>query len=254
MRGSLHQKALVVLAVGALMLAACKKEQSTSEEGATKSETGTASTESGATQAGRRIAKRYQVESGMVEYALSGTRSGKETLYWTDWGQRESRCTEATIAIMGTTHTSHDCVITLPDVVYTIDMTAKKAMKMNNPAKAFAEGLSDKDLEEFGKRMSENMGMKLVGTDTVAGYSCDLWRTETLETEACTHKGIALRTMTKMMGMTTTVTATKVDLGAHVDESRFALPEGVTVAEAPEIPQEALDAMKKNMNLPEKSE
>ncbi len=253
MPGTMRITGLAILAAGLLLLVACEKEPS-SNEGATEAESGTASSEAGAKQAGRRVAKQFQVESGMVEYALSGTRSGTEVLYWDDWGERQSRCTKASISIMGMTQTTDDCVISLPDIVYTIDMKTKTAMKANNPAKAFAEGLSDKELEEFGRRMSENMGMKLVGTDTVAGYSCDLWRTDTLQTEACTHKGIALRTMTNMMGMTTTVTATKVDLDADVDESRFELPADVTVKEAADLPPGVLDAMRKNLNLPEKSE
>jgi hypothetical protein len=243
-----------IFAAGALLLAACEKDESSSTEGATEAEEGTEASQSGVMQGGRRVAKYFEYESGMVEYALSGTRSGTEVLYWDDWGERQSRCTKANITVMGMTQTTDDCVISLPDVVYTIDMKTKTAMRAANPAKTFAEGLSDEELKEFGRRMSESMGMKKVGTDTVAGYSCDLWRTDTLQSETCSHKGIPLRTKTNMMGMAMAVTATKVDFDTDVDDSRFEVPSDVTVSEAPAIPQEALDAMRKGMTAPEGEE
>lgn len=252
MLGTMRQSGLVILVVSAIALAACKKESS--EEGASEGESGTQSAEADSKQAGRRIAKQFQVKSGVVEYALSGMRSGTEVLYWDDWGERQSRCTKASISMMGMTQTSDDCVISLPDVVYTIDMKTKTAMKSNNPGKAFADGLSDEELEEFGRRMNESMGMKKVGTDTVAGHSCDLWRADQMQTETCTHKGIPLRTMTKTMGTAMTITATKVDLDADVDDSRFTLPADVTVQEAADLPPGLLDAMKGSMGQPQNGE
>lgn len=230
---------LGILAAGALVLAACE-EKSASTEGSSES----ASSEARKATAGPAIVKYFQAKSGMVEYQLTGARTGTETLYWDDWGQRQARLTKASVTTMGFTQTTDDWVITLPDVVYTIDMKTKTAMRADNPTTALAEGLGVEDLEEFGRRVSESMGMKRVGTDTVAGYACEVWRTEQLQSETCTHKGVPLRSQTDMMGLSTGFTATKVDLDARVDESRFKVPADVTVSDAASIPPGLLDAMK----------
>lgn len=249
MPGTMRLTRLLVLTAATLALAACGQEESSSKGAGAESGASPAQTEA-AKSASRRIVKHYQVKSGMVEYALTGTRSGTETLYWDDWGEREARYTKASISMMGMTQTTDDWVITLPDVVYSIDMKTKTGVKSGNPAKAFAAGLSDKELEDFGRRMAESMGAKMVGTDRVAGLSCELWRTEQMQSESCDHKGVPLRMVSNTMGMNMTVTATKVDLGADVDESHFTVPADVTVSEAPALPPGFMGAGKGGMMAP----
>lgn len=234
-----------MLAAGALALAACGEEPASTEGSGEAAPVAAEKASSGPV-----IAKYFQAKSGIVEYRLTGARTGTETLYWDDWGQRQARMTKASITMMGVTQTTDDWVITLPDVVYTIDMKTKTAMRAENPAAALAEGLSAEDLEEFGRYVSEATGMKRVGTDTVAGLTCELWRAEELQSETCSYRGVPLRSSANMMGLSTAMTATRVELNARVDESRFKVPAGVTVSEAALLPPGLLDAMKGGMALP----
>jgi hypothetical protein len=248
--GGIRLAGICIAVAGALALGACEEKPSSTSE--TSGEA--ASPEAAKAPAGRRLAKYFEYESGMVEYALSGVRSGTEVLYWDDWGGRQARYTKASLTMMSITQTTDDWVITLPDVVYAIDMKTKTATRSVNPAKAFAEGLSEDELEEIGRRMTEAMGAKKVGTDTVAGLSCEIWRTEALSTETCTHKNVPLRSKSGMGGMQFAIVATKIELDASVDQSHFQVPADVTVREAPEIPAGMLDAMKKGMTAPEDGE
>jgi hypothetical protein len=54
-----------------------------------------------------------------------------------------------------------------------------------------------------------------------------------LNTTTCVWNGLTLKTETNMMGMSMTKVATKIEENVAVDEALFAVPEGITVRDAP---------------------
>ncbi|MFO1187350.1 MAG: proline-rich domain-containing protein [Alphaproteobacteria bacterium] len=163
----------------------------------------------------------FGMQSGKVEYQVTGAETGTETLAWDSWGTRMAITTKAT---MGTTAMDKTTLVTM-DKVVSLDNTAKTGTAMANPMKDImaAGGTSD---EMTGKMMGQ-MGATKQGTDTVLGKTCDKYVTATSST--CVWQGIALKTETTVNGATTTKVATKIEENAAVDPTSFDIPAGMTV-------------------------
>lgn len=170
--------------------------------------------------------KRYGIESGMVEYEYSGSQKGKETLYFTDWGWKEARYNETEMSVMGISNKLSTVAMIDGEWIYNYDRIAKKGTKMRN---SLLDGLTEeqkKDLAQVGMEMMKKMGAKKVGTEDVAGKTCDVWEAATLGTKIWIWQNIVMKTTVKMAGIEYTSIAVKLEENADV-ESKILFPDGV---------------------------
>lgn len=185
----------------------------------------------------------FGMQSGKVEYQVTGAETGTETLAWDSWGTRMAITTKAT---MGTTAMDNTTLVTM-DKVVTLNNTAKTGTAMANPMKdIMAAGGSTDELT--GKMMGQ-MGATKQGTDTVLGKTCDMYVTATSKT--CVWQGIALKTETTVNGATTTKVATKIEENAAVDPASFDIPAGMTVQDMTNAMAPAADSAQPAPKAPE---
>jgi len=176
--------------------------------------------------------KRYQIESGIIEYSLSGNRKGTEIVYFDDWGRREAKYSKTELSMMGITQKSNTLTLLDGVWIYNINLDGKTGTKMSNSMlKDLSESSSDKDLTEVGEEMMVRMGGKKIGTEEIQGKMCDVWEIKNMNTKTWVWKGVTLKTVTKMAGIETLSTAVRFEANAKVPEEKFAIPADVTITE-----------------------
>jgi len=165
------------------------------------------------TAAGAADPRFYPIESFTIVSALEGMNRGTRTMHVTDWGRKHVTIEETTLSIMGVTQTAKRRVIVDGRDVTTIDEQAKTVSRTVNPLyDGLARGVEGKDPQELGRSFMTALGHE--PTDRrgeFAGEDCGFWTNPQLGQELCvTDDGIVVRTVTKMMGMNLSETATAV--------------------------------------------
>ncbi len=180
--------------------------------------------------------RRYQVESCIVEYALSGFQKGTETLYLDDWGRKEAKYTNTELSMMGVTQKTNKVTIMDNDWIYNVDLNTNTGTRVpNNALKGIAENSEGKDMTEVGEEMMVNMGGVKVGTEDVAGKTCDVWEIKQMNTKTWIWKGVTLKSVVSMPGMETTSTATSVEENADVPKEKLGVPAKATITEGADV-------------------
>lgn len=176
--------------------------------------------------------KRYGIESGMIEYTMSGTQTGTETIYFDRWGLREAKYTQSDKNMMGMNEKTETLIFFDGAWMYTIDLIRKTGTKMENP---LLNDLSDespnKDLAKLGEEMLSGMGGIQVGSENILGKTCEVWEAEEISFKSWVWKGIALKTQVNMMGMGSNVIATRIEEGVKIPEEKFTIPRDVEISE-----------------------
>ena len=182
------------------------------------------------------LPKRYLVESGVVEYEMSGMQKGTETIYFDHWGWREAKYTNSEISVAGISRKENKFTIMDGEWIYNIDLERHTGTKTKNPMlQQFIEAAKGKSLTEVGEEMMRRMGGEKTGSDTVAGQPCDIWVVKQMGSRSCVWNGVALRTEVIMGGMQITSSATRFQANAAVPAEKFAIPGDVKIAEGPDV-------------------
>jgi len=191
--------------------------------------------------------KRYQIKSGVVEYTLSGTRKGTETIYFENWGMREAKYTKAELSVAGFTQKQNTLTLMDGGYTYNIDLDTRTGTKMETPLlKEIAA--NQKDLTEAGEKMMKSMGGVKIGTEVVLGKTCDVWEIKNMKSKTWVWKGVPLKTQVSMPSMEMTIMATKLDEGAAIAADKFTIPSDVKINDAGNMQKmlEGLKTRKKN--------
>lgn len=191
--------------------------------------------------------KRYQIKSGVVEYTLSGTRKGTETIYFDNWGMREAKYTQAEMSMMGFTQKQNTLTLLDGETTYNIDLDTKTGTKMETPIlKELAA--NNKDLTDAGEKMMKSMGGVKIGTEVVLGKTCDVWEIKNMQSKTWVWKNVPLKTQVNMANMQMTMIAIKFEDGAAIPADKLKIPSDVTITEGVDMKKmlEGLKAKKKN--------
>lgn len=220
----MNRLSLCVLLLLLFIASACSKSNGTSSE-STKSE--------GMKEAGF---KRYQIESGIVEYSMSGAQKGTETVYFDKWGMREAKYTKSELAVAGITRKSNTLSLIDGDWIYVIDLDKRTGTKTQNPLlKQIADRGGTKDLAEFGEKMMRDMGGEKTGSEEIAGKMCDIWEVKKLGSKSWVWNSVTLKVQVNMGGMEMNSTAAKFEEGASIPADRFAIPSDVKITEGADL-------------------
>ncbi len=181
--------------------------------------------------------KRYEIKNAMVEYKISGAgQTGKETLYISDYGQKEARYTEMAVKLMGFKSVTKTLSLYDQGWVYDIDLKEKKGEKYNESeaqkiAQRNTQGVIDSKMTGvvFDKdTLNELKGAKK-GSETLLGKKCQIYELQNGAIRASIYKGIALKTESVFGGMKMTYTATSFDEKAAISQDKFEVPSGVKI-------------------------
>ena len=181
--------------------------------------------------------KKYGVESGKIDYKITGgggmmgmkTKTvGKKRVIFTNYGVKElneeNKVTKTTMGGKTSVDKMHKLVYMDESLIYTVDLESKKIMRMKNPAMILMSAMGGgKSNLEMGEAMLKNMGGKKIGTDKVLDYTCDVW--EAMGTKQCIYKGIPLKIESNIMGMKTSEVAVKAAFDVDIAKDDMKLPD-----------------------------
>lgn len=185
------------------------------------------------------IFKRYGVKSVIIEYTLSGVQTGTETVYIDGWGKREARYTQADINMMGQIIKANRLTLLEGEWIYAIDLDKKSGTKIKNPMfeMAAANHPPGGDLTQMGIDMIKQMGGEKIGSEEIAGKTCEVWEVKSMATKSWLWNMVPLKTEAIMGDMQMSSTATKVEEGAPVPEDKFHIPSDIQMISGPEFAQ-----------------
>jgi len=173
--------------------------------------------------------KRYEVGSGRVTYGIAGSHEiraiglkerirGEKSIVFDAYGDKE--IVESRISTEsesdGRSSVEKEREMTLTDGIdqYRVDFDKKRIVKRRNPLYTSNYTLVDgKDIDAFMPKA------KRVGTETVAGLECTVWKKK--NRSLCIHKGIVLKKHSDGV----TVVAVKAEFDTQMEQSDFALPD-----------------------------
>jgi len=177
--------------------------------------------------------KRYPVESAIILYDVNtvGESTGLKTqtlgvarLVFDHWGAREIQeedSTEVQTGDFNETRNRRSMSMIDYGTIYSIDydenITYKTRDRDMDAAIAAGKDLSDENFEF----LKELHAVK-VGTETIVGLTCDLWRGT--GQEVCLYQGIPLRITVEADGFRSSRTAVYARINAPVKASEFTLP------------------------------
>lgn len=209
------------------LLAACGGNETSAGAGGS----GGWSSSGGSSSSGEDV-RRYAIESAIVEYELSGTPSGTETQVFDDYGAREASVRNHVVEIAGFRQETSTVSITEGPWITTLDDAERRATRIQNPLyEDLMRSVEDGDVEELGERMMRQMGGEKVGTEEVAGRTCDVWEVPVGNSRTWIWKGIPLKTEVTMGPMSSSMVATSVTVDPDMPASRFEVPDGYEVVE-----------------------
>lgn len=208
-----------------------------------------------------KLLKRYDVKSGIVQYktTISGNvmgsviqGEGTQSLYFKDWGAKELREEQSIqttkVSIMGHNSEETSSTHTMNKLdngeVYTVNFDEKSITKMRDPLMDMFS-ITDTDAGDAGKRMMESMGGKKTGEETYQGYDCEIW--ELMGTKQWVYKGVTLKIVANLMGVSTITEATKVKFDTKVSNDKFKLPDFPIVEQESFIRNEEMKEEMKEM-------
>ena len=196
--------------------------------------------------------KRYKIESGIVEFTLTGTQAGSVILYFDSWGMRESKFSDLELSMMGIKRKTNSVNIMDSEWLYNIDLDTREGTKMQN---SFFMNLikqsKEDNLADLGEDMIKNMGGEKTGTEEICGKMCDVWDIQRMQTKTWVWNGISLKIEVKMRGMESTTIATSVKDNVKIPDEKFQVPADVKIIEQ-DFGELLKNAMPKKEAPPEK--
>ncbi len=184
--------------------------------------------------------RKLPFKNATIQYAISGSENGTETLYIRDYGKE-----------MATYHTATNVVgqktkkitISTLDWIYSFDLVNKTGQKSPNPHKYMLEEynkLSKADQQKVMKN-AKNMGMSMakglngkieMNAKKILGYDCDKVTVMGTTVYSLHKTGIPLKSDTSIMGVSIKKEATEIS-EKPVDAKAFQFPAGIVPEQDP---------------------
>lgn len=193
-----------------------------------------------------------------IQYSITGSETGSETLYIRDYGKERSRHRKSTAEMMFMTTDTDQIEITSPDWIHTIDMKARTGTKVTNPVKFIIEeynrlsspekDMVNKNAQEMGTSMMQGMqGSVQQNAENILGYSCDLVSVAGTTSYSIHGTDITLKSDAAMMGMNFSTVATQINEGS-VPGNVFTPPPGIQITHDKEADDAAMAMAKSTID------
>ena len=190
--------------------------------------------------------KRYEVKSGIIEYTASGGGNmmgiqtkidGKSKALFNEWGKVELHEDTTKSVIMGKEENTRQTTKIDNGKVFVVDYEQKVIVQYDPDTLMQSEY---KDIAKNSKEMLLAMGGKKIGEETIQGYACEVW--ETPQIKLWLHKGIMLKSVANIMGITHSTEAININLDASVSDADLKLPD---------FPIQTMEESMKKNNMPQ---
>lgn len=166
-------------------------------------------------------ARRFDVESCRIDYAVSGQLSGTETVWIADWGAREAKWATNSMSFMGQTVTTAQITLLDNGRLHIVNLDDKTGMRHEIPSmgpamKALLASVPGLD------------GGKKAGTETIAGRECTVMEFDSPRCRIWYWKSIPLKTEVTLMNDTSVTEAVRVEESPSIPPDAFTLPADIT--------------------------
>ncbi len=167
---------------------------------------------------------KYALKSAIVEMkSMVMGMEQKQIMMFDDYGAKE--LTEITASFFG--QKSHNITITKEGFVWTIDMIKKTGTK----AKIVTDAAVN--FNDLGSEIAKEMNITKVGTVEFLGKTCDKYtidyKKQQMKGYYLVWNGIPMKTEITVMGMKTSVEATKIEENATIDSNKFEIPKEIKI-------------------------
>lgn len=205
--------------------------------------------------------KRYEIQSGIITYTISGGGDmmgiqtkidGKSKTIFKEWGAVELREENSKSVIMGKEAYTHQTTKIDHDKVYIVDYEKKIISQYDQKMLMRSQY---KNLAKNAKEMMLSMGGKKTGEEPILGYVCEVWEANLMK--LWLHKGIMLKSLVKIMGTAHTTEATNIQFNISVSDEDLQLPDlpikviednhSDTPSQMPQMTPEQLEQMQEMM-------
>ncbi|WP_461632012.1 hypothetical protein [Labilibaculum euxinus] len=179
--------------------------------------------------------KRYNVESGIVHYetSISGpyvNGSGTEDLYFKKWGALEMSFEDKSETLTminangieeSTTTNARNAYKIDNEKIYVVDYAASIIFTKEDPLIDYMRQ-NNLDALEAGRETMISMGGVQLDNEKILGYDCEVW--DLLGVKEWIYKGVTLKVVSHMAGITIIEEATSIKFDVSVADSYFELP------------------------------
>lgn len=194
-------------------------------------------------------APKLPFDKAVINYTISGTEKGTQTVYIKDGGQNVAKHRKTAMKMLGIKQETDTVEITSPDHVITVNLKEKTGTKQINPVKFMIEeynklSAADKqkvmtNAEKTGMNMMEGFKGKVTPkAQKIHGFDCDKVEIMGVTNYLINGTNIELKSNSSMMGVKMNVEATSVDTKAAIPANAFEVPAGIqiqTVTQADEM-------------------
>jgi len=176
--------------------------------------------------------KIFGIQSGIIEYEITGSQTGNKKLYFTDWGRKQAEFSNSTIKVGKFSKHSNLLKITNGDWQYIINLEKKTGTKRENPILRKMYELSNQiNYNDFGEQLVLIEGGVKTGSEEVAGKNCIIYNFKNKNSKRWLWNWITLKSESHSGGVHITVTAKKIMKNISVPDSVFNPPPDVMVIE-----------------------
>lgn len=176
----------------------------------------------------------HPLKAACVEYEVSGQlQSGSLVRCHRAHGHEQYEIQKVEISISGFKQKTNQHAITIGDTIYAINLDTMQGTKTKNPMyEQIVSSMQNTSAEEMGQRFISAMGFRATGkTKSVAGETCEVYKSAQLGTACIMPNGLMLET--SVMGMVQT--ATGVTIGDGGDDANYKLHETVPITDGPDL-------------------
>lgn len=173
--------------------------------------------------------KRYDIQSGIIEYTISGGGEmmrietiieGTSKAVFKEWGNIELYEDKTRSIVMGREEESHQTTKIDSGKVYVVDYKQKNIVQYEPSILLKPEYAN---LGKSTKEMILSMGATKTGEEDVADYPCEIWETENLK--LWLYKGVMLKSNAKIFGITHTIEAVHIQFNIPIPDEDLKLPD-----------------------------
>ncbi len=176
--------------------------------------------------------KIFGIQSGIIEYEITGSQTGSKKLYFDDWGRKQAEFSNSTIKVGKFSKHSNLLKITNGDWQYIINLEKKTGTKRENPVLTKMYELSNQiNYNDFGEQLVLIEGGVKTGSEEVAGKNCTIYNFKNKNSKRWIWNWITLKSESLSGGVHITVTAKNILVNVSVPDSVFNPPLDIMVIE-----------------------
>ena len=167
--------------------------------------------------------KNYELEKAIINYRMSGMMTGTMELIFDKYGDYISTTTESP-------DTPKSTIIETPETTYMINWNDKIAMDMGRMDEDMMDDSFPEEADDFEANSTK------AGTEKILGKNAAVYIYKPEEGGTVKYwiwKGLMLKSITEIDGMTSTIEATSLETPGSIPAKTFKVPAGITVQKLP---------------------